>query len=86
MTRAPRSSRHSAALRQTSYAYRFAAGYAPFYAAINMFGNRRWMSEIGKRGGAARTPAKAAAARTDGRQGGRPRKDASPNGISSRVA
>lgn len=28
MTRAPRSSRHSAALRQTSYAYRFAAGYA----------------------------------------------------------
>ena len=28
-------SRYSAALRQTSYANRFAAGYAPFYAAIN---------------------------------------------------
>ncbi len=41
-----------------------------------VFGNRRWMSEIGKRGGAARTAAKVAAARTNGRQGGRPRKDA----------
>jgi hypothetical protein len=41
-----------------------------------VFGNRRWMSEIGKRGGAARTAAKAAAARTNGRQGGRPRKGA----------
>jgi hypothetical protein len=41
-----------------------------------VFGNRRWMSEIGKRGGAARTPAKSAAARANGRQGGRPRKDA----------
>jgi hypothetical protein len=35
MTRAPRSFRHSAALRQTSYAYHFAAGYARFYVAIH---------------------------------------------------
>jgi hypothetical protein len=35
MIRAPRKSHHSAALRQTSYACRFAAGYAHFYAAIN---------------------------------------------------
>jgi hypothetical protein len=34
------------------------------------------MSEIGKRGGAARTAAKVASARTNGRKGGRPRKDA----------
>lgn len=39
-----------------------------------VFGNRRWMSELGKRGGAARTAAKARAARENGRKGGRPRK------------
>lgn len=39
-----------------------------------VFGNRRWMSELGKRGGAARTEAKARAARKNGRKGGRPRK------------
>jgi hypothetical protein len=39
-----------------------------------VFGNRRWMSEIGKRGGAARTHAKARASRANGRKGGRPRK------------
>jgi hypothetical protein len=48
-----------------------------------VFGNRRWMSEIGKRGGATRTAAKAAAARANGRQGGRPRKGASA-GVSTR--
>lgn len=38
-----------------------------------VFGNRRWMSEIGKRGGSAQSPAKRAAARRNGRKGGRPR-------------
>ncbi len=39
-----------------------------------VFGNRRWMSELGKRGGKARTEAKARAARKNGRKGGRPPK------------
>jgi hypothetical protein len=39
-----------------------------------VFGNRRWMSELGKRGGAVRSEAKARAARRNGRKGGRPRK------------
>jgi hypothetical protein len=39
-----------------------------------VFGNRRWMSELGKRGGAARSAVKARAARANGRKGGRPRK------------
>lgn len=38
-----------------------------------IFGNRTWMSEIGRRGGVAKTPAKRAAARKNGRKGGRPR-------------
>jgi hypothetical protein len=38
-----------------------------------MFGNRRWMSEIGKLGGAARTEAKRASSRKNGKKGGRPR-------------
>jgi hypothetical protein len=41
-----------------------------------VFGNRRWMSEIGRRGGAVRSAAKRAAARRNGRKGGRPRKAA----------
>ena len=38
-----------------------------------VFGTRRWMSEIGRRGGRVRSAAKAAAARVNGRKGGRPR-------------
>ncbi|MDQ2865799.1 MAG: DUF2442 domain-containing protein [Candidatus Eremiobacteraeota bacterium] len=39
-----------------------------------VFGTRKWMSEAGKIGGRAKTPAKRAAARKNGRKGGRPRK------------
>ena len=43
-----------------------------------VFGSPRWMASLlGKSGGLARTPAKAAAARANGRKGGRPRKRAS---------
>jgi hypothetical protein len=38
-----------------------------------VFGNRRWMSEIGKKGGVRRSHAKTVAARANGRKGGRPR-------------
>lgn len=39
-----------------------------------VLGTRRWMAEIGAAGGKAVTEAKAAAARVNGRLGGRPRK------------
>jgi hypothetical protein len=39
-----------------------------------VYGNRRWMSEMGKRGGSAKTEAKQEAARANGAKGGRPRK------------
>lgn len=39
-----------------------------------VFGNRRWMSGLRKRGGAVRSEAKAQPARTNSRKGGRPRK------------
>lgn len=38
-----------------------------------VFGTRKWMAELGRRGGGARTPAKAAASRKNGAKGGRPR-------------
>jgi hypothetical protein len=40
-------------------------------------GNRRWMSELGKRGGSAKTAAKRKASRANGKKGGRPRKQIS---------
>ncbi|MHB8141548.1 MAG: hypothetical protein ACYDHD_09945 [Vulcanimicrobiaceae bacterium] len=43
---------------------------------IDDFGNRRWMSELGKIGGRSRSDAKTRAARTNGRKSGRPRKHA----------
>lgn len=46
--------------------------YIPAVLA-GVFGTRRWMSEIGRRGGMARSVAKATAARINGRKGGRPR-------------
>jgi hypothetical protein len=46
--------------------------YVP--ALVNgIFGNARWMSELGKRGGASRSDAKVAAARENGKKGGRPK-------------
>lgn len=39
-----------------------------------VFGTRKWMSELGKVGGVSRSAAKGAAARKNGRKGGRPRK------------
>ena len=38
-----------------------------------IFGTRRWMSEIGRKGGSVRSDRKARAARRNGRLGGRPR-------------
>ncbi len=47
---------------------------APLVAGI--FGSRAWMSQMGRAGGSVRSGAKAAAARANGRKGGRPRKHA----------
>ena len=42
-----------------------------------VFGSRNWMArQLGAEGGRSRTPAKAAAARANGRKGGRPKKTA----------
>lgn len=41
-----------------------------------IFGSKDWMSELGKRGGKQSSPTKAAAARENGKKGGRPRKAA----------
>lgn len=37
-----------------------------------VFGTRQWMAELGRKGGQRTSPAKAAAARANGRRGGRP--------------
>jgi Protein of unknown function (DUF2442) len=39
-----------------------------------VYGNRRWMAQLGKKGGAARTEAKRLAAKVNGAKGGRPKK------------
>ncbi len=42
---------------------------------MGIFGNKAWMSELGRQGGKASTEAKALASRTNGRKGGRPRRN-----------
>ncbi len=39
-----------------------------------VYGNRRWMAELGKRGGKAKTEAKRRAAQANGAKGGRPKR------------
>jgi hypothetical protein len=39
-----------------------------------VFGSKAWMREIGRSGGSVKSPAKSAAARENGKKGGRPRK------------
>jgi Protein of unknown function (DUF2442) len=41
---------------------------------VGRFGTRAWMSELARRAGSVKSPAKAAAARANGAKGGRPRK------------
>jgi hypothetical protein len=43
-----------------------------------VFGARRWMQQLGRKGGATKTAAKSAAARENGKKGGRPKKRAAP--------
>jgi hypothetical protein len=47
--------------------------YIP-YLLEGFLGTRKWMTELGKMGGASRSPAKQAASRKNGRKGGRPPK------------
>ena len=42
--------------------------------ALGIFGTEAWMSELGRKGGSVKSPAKAAAARANGRKGGRPKR------------
>lgn len=44
---------------------------------VGIFGSHAWMRELARRGGAASSPAKSAAARANGAKGGRPKKNAS---------
>jgi len=39
-----------------------------------VYGNRRWMAQLGKKGGSAKTEVKRLAARANGAKGGRPRR------------
>jgi hypothetical protein len=41
-----------------------------------IYGNRRWMAQLGRKGGVARTEAKRRASRSNGTKGGRPKKTA----------
>lgn len=57
----------------------FPALDADFYVPALMegvYGTRRWMAELGKKGGGSKTDAKRQAARENGAKGGRPKKAA----------
>ena len=45
-----------------------------------VYGNRRWMAQLGSKGGQAKTDAKRQAARANGAKGGRPKKAGSSSG------
>ena len=49
------------------------------------FGSRAWMSALARQGGRATSSAKAAAARNNGKKGGRPRKGPVPPGASASI-
>ncbi|MFT4180022.1 MAG: DUF2442 domain-containing protein [Thermomonas sp.] len=51
-----------------------------------IFGTKAWMTERGRKGGQAKTKAKQAAARANGKLGGRPRKNADAEPKSNRRA
>ncbi len=44
----------------------------------NVYGTRRWMAVLGRRGGMAKSPVKRKSSQVNGRKGGRPRRAASP--------
>ena len=44
-----------------------------------IFGTKSWMAELGRKGGEATSSAKSAAARKNGKKGGRPKKNISLN-------
>ena len=44
-----------------------------------VYGNRRWMAHLGRKGGRAKTPAKREAAKANGAKGGRPKRTAAAN-------
>ena len=48
-----------------------------------VYGNRRWMAQLGSIGGGAKTAAKRLASRTNGAKGGRPRKALAGTGLSA---
>jgi hypothetical protein len=50
-----------------------------------VFGTAKWMSDLGKIGGASRSRAKTVAARANGQKGGRPRKRAQAVGSAKRI-
>ncbi len=65
----------------TGYALRWErldADFTVIGLLAGIFGTKAWMSELGRKGGSARSEAKASAVRENGKRGGRPRKDQTP--------
>jgi hypothetical protein len=46
--------------------------------AAGLFGTQKWMAELGRKGGQAKSTAKAEASRNNGKRGGRPKKSEAP--------
>ncbi len=68
-------------LHGPGYGFGFPDLDADFYVdglIEGVYGNRKWMAELGRRGGASRSEAKRKAVRANGAKGGRPRKDKAP--------